>query len=135
MRFPCSNDTVAVAMHVAMKNGKICFSLRKFLVISPAIQKIASDCGCDASVLLPLFVLPLELSPNAYYLEYGGVVWEPDEVSEPSVAETQSNTPLFYKSTPRQFKPPNEKGRVRERERGVENSGEGRNICKTCNHP
>ena len=52
MRFPCGNDTVAVAMHFAMKNGQICFSLRKFLAISPAIQKIASDCGCDAVVHL-----------------------------------------------------------------------------------
>ena len=50
LRFLCGNDTVAVAMHFAMKNGKICFSLRKFLAISPAIQKIASDCGCDAVV-------------------------------------------------------------------------------------
>ena len=39
-------------MHFAMKNGQICFSLRKFLAISPAIQKIASDCGCDAAVHL-----------------------------------------------------------------------------------
>ena len=51
MRFLCGNDTVAVAMHFAMKNGKFCFSLRKFLAISLAIQKIASDCGCDAVVL------------------------------------------------------------------------------------
>ena len=35
-----------------MKNGQICFSLRKFLAISSAIQKIASDCGCDAVVHL-----------------------------------------------------------------------------------
>ena len=42
---------VAVAMRFAMKNGKIC-SLRKFLAISPAIQEIASDCGCDAVVHL-----------------------------------------------------------------------------------
>ena len=41
-------------MRFAMKNGKICFSLRKFLAISPAIQKIASDCGCDAVVHLVL---------------------------------------------------------------------------------
>ena len=52
MRLLCGNDTVAVAMHVAMKNGQICFSLRKLLAISPAIQKIASDCGCDAVVHL-----------------------------------------------------------------------------------
>ena len=53
MRFLCgTNDTVAVAMHVAMKNGQICLLLRKFLAISPAIQKIASDCGCDAVVHL-----------------------------------------------------------------------------------
>ena len=39
-------------MHFAMKNGQICFSLRKFLAISSAIQKIASDCGCDAVVHL-----------------------------------------------------------------------------------
>ena len=39
LRFLCSNDTVAVATHFAMKKGQICFSLRKFLVISPAIQK------------------------------------------------------------------------------------------------
>ena len=52
LRFLCGNDTVAVAMHFAMKNGKFCFSLRKFLAISPAIQKIASDCGCDAVVHL-----------------------------------------------------------------------------------
>ena len=51
LRFLCGNDAVAVAMRFAMKNGKICFSLRKFLPISPAIQKIASDCGCDAVVL------------------------------------------------------------------------------------
>ena len=35
-----------------MKNAQIYFSLRKFLAISPAIQKIASDCGCDAVVHL-----------------------------------------------------------------------------------
>ena len=52
MRFLCGNDTVAVAMRFAMKNGETCFSLRKFLAISPAIQKIASDCGCDAVVHL-----------------------------------------------------------------------------------
>ena len=39
-------------MHFAMKTGKMCFSLRKFLAISLAIQKIASDCGCDAVVHL-----------------------------------------------------------------------------------
>ena len=50
MRFLCGNDTVAVAMRFAMKNGQICFSLRKFLAISPAIQKITGDCGCDAVV-------------------------------------------------------------------------------------
>ena len=50
LRFLCGNDTVAVAMRFAMKNDQICFSLRKFLAISPAIQKIASDCGCDAVV-------------------------------------------------------------------------------------
>ena len=33
------DDMVAVAMHFAMKNGLNCFSLRKFLAISPAIQK------------------------------------------------------------------------------------------------
>ena len=48
----CRNGTVAVAMRFAMKNGQICFSLRKFLAISSAIQKIASDCGCDAVVHL-----------------------------------------------------------------------------------
>ena len=32
--------------------AKFCFSLRKFFAISPAIQKIASDCGCDAVVHL-----------------------------------------------------------------------------------
>ena len=31
-------------------NGQICFSLRKLLAISSAIQKIAGDCGCDALV-------------------------------------------------------------------------------------
>ena len=50
LRFLCGNDTVAVAMHFAMKNGQICSSLRKFLAMSLAIQKIASDCGCDAVV-------------------------------------------------------------------------------------
>ena len=39
-------------MRFATKNGKICFSLQKFPAISPAIQKIASDCGCDAVVHL-----------------------------------------------------------------------------------
>ena len=52
LRFLCGNDTVAVAMHFAMKNAQICFLLRKFLAISPAIQRIASDCGCDAVVHL-----------------------------------------------------------------------------------
>ena len=104
LRFLCGNDTVAVAMHFAMRNGQICFShrvlqgaaqrgaqfyfifavlrtllscskmslfylktctplkatpwstawfsLRKFLAISPAIQKNTSDCGCDAVVHL-----------------------------------------------------------------------------------
>ena len=49
-QFFCGNDTVAVAMRFAMKNGQICFSLRKFLTISSAIQKIASDCGFDGVV-------------------------------------------------------------------------------------
>ena len=44
----CGNDTVAVAMRFAMKNGKLRFSMRKLLAISSAIPKIASDCGCDA---------------------------------------------------------------------------------------
>ena len=48
----CGNDTVAVAMRFVMRNGQICFSLRKFLAIAPAIQKIVSDCGCDAVVHL-----------------------------------------------------------------------------------
>ena len=52
--FLCGNDTVAVAMRFAMKNGPICFSLRKFLAISSAIQNFASDCGCDAVVHLAL---------------------------------------------------------------------------------
>ena len=50
LRSLCGNDAVAVAMHFAMKNGQIRFSLRKFLAISSAIQKIASDCGFDAVV-------------------------------------------------------------------------------------
>ena len=58
LRFLCGNATVAVAMRFAMKNGQICFSLRKFLAISPAIQKIASDCGCDAVVHLGQDVYP-----------------------------------------------------------------------------
>ena len=41
-------------MHFAMKKGQICFPLRKILAISSAIQKIASDCGCDAAVHLVL---------------------------------------------------------------------------------
>ena len=45
-------------MHFAMENGQICFSLRKFLAISLAIQKIASDCGCDAVVHLDLGEVP-----------------------------------------------------------------------------
>ena len=52
----CDTDTVAVAMRFAMKNGQICFSLRKFLAISSAIRKIASDCGCDAVVHLALAI-------------------------------------------------------------------------------
>ena len=69
LRFPCGNDTVAVAMQFAMKNGQICFSLRKFLAISPAIQKIASDCGCDAVVHLAretLFTLFRGLGPESH---------------------------------------------------------------------
>ena len=50
LRFLCGDDAVAVAMHFAMKNGQTCFSLRKCLAISPATQKIASDCGCDPVV-------------------------------------------------------------------------------------
>ena len=50
--FFCGNDTVAVAMCFAMKNGQICFSLRKFLAILSAIQKSLSDCSCDAVVHL-----------------------------------------------------------------------------------
>ena len=69
MRFLCGNDTVAVAMRFAMKNGKICFSLRKFLAISPAIQKIASDCGCDAVVhLVPENLHPREGNPLKHHL-------------------------------------------------------------------
>ena len=48
--FFCGNDTVAVAMRFAMKNGQMCFSPRKFLAISSVTQKIANDCGCDAVV-------------------------------------------------------------------------------------
>ena len=59
LRFVCGNDAVAVAMHFAMKNGQIRFSLRKFLAISLAIQKIASDCGCDAVVHLGVATLTL----------------------------------------------------------------------------
>ena len=40
-RFLCSNGTVALAMHFATKNGQFCFSLRKFLAISPAILRAA----------------------------------------------------------------------------------------------
>ena len=65
MRFLCGNDTVAVAMRFAMKNGQICFSLRKYLAISPAIQKIASDCGCNAVVHLGLAPSALrQVSPS-----------------------------------------------------------------------
>ena len=39
-------------MHFAMKTGQSCFLLWKFLAISLAIQKIATDCGCDAVVHL-----------------------------------------------------------------------------------
>ena len=49
--FSAATIRFAVAMHFAMKNGQICFSLRKSLAISLAIQKITSDCGCDAVVL------------------------------------------------------------------------------------
>ena len=52
LRFPCGNGTVAVAMHFAMKNGQFASRCGKFLAISPAIQKIASDCSCDAVVHL-----------------------------------------------------------------------------------
>ena len=51
-RFFCGNYTVAVATPFAMKNGQMCFSLRKFLAISSAIQDIPSDCGCDTVVHL-----------------------------------------------------------------------------------
>ena len=55
-------------MHFAMKNGQICFSLRKFLAISSAIRKITSDCGCDAVVHL------------AFERRKGGVrMWDPKE--------------------------------------------------------
>ena len=41
--FFCSNDTVAVAMRFAMKNGQMCAShVQKFLAIPSAIQKIAT---------------------------------------------------------------------------------------------
>ena len=52
------------AMHSAMRNGQICFSLRKFLAISPAIQKITSDCGCDAVVHLGEQIFLKERSPS-----------------------------------------------------------------------
>ena len=52
---------VAVTMRFAMKNGQICSSLRKFLAILSAIQKIASDCGCDAVVHLGNFASVLRL--------------------------------------------------------------------------
>ena len=55
-------ETVAVAMHFAMKSGQICFSLPKFLAISSAIQKIASDCGCDAVVHLGAALPPMQPS-------------------------------------------------------------------------
>ena len=73
-RFLCGNDTVAVAMHFAMKNVKICFSLRKFLAILPAIQKIASDCGCDAVV---------HLAPH------------PDPAQHPKTRQKQPNGPYW----------------------------------------
>ena len=46
-------------MRFAMKNGQICFSLQKFLAISSALQKNASDCGCDAVVHLGLTSLSM----------------------------------------------------------------------------
>ena len=42
----CKNDTLAVVMFLR-RNG---CSLWKFFAISPTIQKITSDCGCDAVV-------------------------------------------------------------------------------------
>ena len=52
-------------MRFAMENGQICFLLRKFLAMSSAIQKIASNCGCDAVVHLS----PEETPPlNAFFL-------------------------------------------------------------------
>ena len=55
-----------VAMHFAMKNGQICFSLRKFPAISSAIPKIASDCGCDAVVHLAQDSFPLDPPCDLY---------------------------------------------------------------------
>ena len=77
LRFRCGNDTVAVAMHFAMKNGQIFFSLRKFLAMSLAMQKIASDCGCDAVVYLGADVHDTKevlenFRPMFYSLEKGG---------------------------------------------------------------
>ena len=72
-------DFSAVTMHFAMKNGQTCFSLRKFLAISPAIQKIASDCGCDAVVHLgqikchfwDRFSVPLHgVAPKSHFSSY-----------------------------------------------------------------
>ena len=68
-----TNDTVAVAMHFAMKNDQTCFSQNlaaetsyKFVCDS----KIASDCGCDAAVHSVLVVLKAPCPPFACLTKY-----------------------------------------------------------------
>ena len=75
LRVLCGNDTVAVAMHFAMKSGQICFSLQKFLAISSAIQKIASDCGCDAVVHLVMATTNARNSVFSVHAFDMGRVW------------------------------------------------------------
>ena len=50
-----------LAAHLRMKNGPICFSLRKFLAMSPAIQESVGDGSCDA-VVLRLGIRDVEVS-------------------------------------------------------------------------
>ena len=63
---------VAVAMLFAMKNGQICFSLRKFLAISPAIQKkkLRLRCRGALSPALELYKIYYRDQPPILYVVF-----------------------------------------------------------------
>ena len=78
-------------MRFEMKNGKICFSLRKFIAISPAIQKIATDCGCDA------VVHSAQIATNPFARASMILAWTCDGLREPQDSKSPNKNGVAQK--------------------------------------